>query len=60
MKVLALAIVALSLCACQTTKLSDITNHLQRRECKTQGSITVGGLVPASGWATWDCGKKED
>jgi hypothetical protein len=49
-------IACLALAACQTTDIAALTKHLNERNCATEGSVTIGGLVPASGWAKWDCG----
>jgi hypothetical protein len=46
------------LSACSTTELRTISKHLQDRKCETEGSLTVGGPLPPSGWVKWECGKE--
>jgi hypothetical protein len=55
-----LAAVVLTTSACATANISEITKHLNERKCATDGSITVGGMVPPAGYVKWKCGEIEE
>jgi hypothetical protein len=47
--------VALSLSACASTDIEALTKHLNERNCATEGSLTISGVLPPTGYAKWDC-----
>jgi len=56
--VISLCFLALTLSACHTPGLAELTSHLNERGCATRGTATASaGLAGASlgGNLTWDC-----
>jgi hypothetical protein len=57
MKILLAVAAAFVLTACQHPEL--ITEHLQKRDCKTRGSLIAGGLLPPAIQVEFECPKPE-
>lgn len=56
-----LCLSALSLAACQTPGIAELTTHLNERGCGTKGSVTASASLTGAtmtGTLDWDCGNK--